>query len=219
MEHPIILLPLFHIPPHVGLTLYLIVALAALSYLISKRIQMVPGGLQSVFEVVVEGIDNIIVDTMGEKGRQFFPFIATIGIYILISNLLGLIPGFVPPTANLNTTAALALIVFTYTHYLGVKAHGLKYFKHFMGPVWWLTPLMIPVEIIGHLSRPLSLSIRLFGNMMGHEIIISTLLLLAPLIIPLPFLALGIFVSFLQAFIFILLSLLYFSGAMEEAHH
>lgn len=219
MEHPIILLPLFHIPPHVGLTLYLIVALAALSYLISKRIQMVPGGLQSVFEVVVEAIDNIIVDTMGEKGRQFFPFIATIGIYILISNLLGLIPGFVPPTANLNTTAALALIVFTYTHYLGVKAHGLKYFKHFMGPVWWLTPLMIPVEIIGHLSRPLSLSIRLFGNMMGHEIIISTLLLLAPLIIPLPFLALGIFVSFLQAFIFILLSLLYFSGAMEEAHH
>lgn len=219
MEHPIILLPLFHIPPHVGLTLYLIVALAAISYVISKRIQMVPGGLQSVFEVVVEGIDNIIVDTMGEKGRQFFPFIATIGIYILISNLLGLIPGFVPPTANLNTTAALALIVFTYTHYLGIKAHGLKYFKHFMGPVWWLIPLMIPVEIIGHLSRPLSLSIRLFGNMMGHEIIISTLLLLAPLIVPLPFLALGIFVSFLQAFIFILLSLLYFSGAMEEAHH
>lgn len=219
MEHPIILLPLFHIPPHVGLTLYLIVALAALTYMLSKRIEIVPGGLQSVFEVVVEAIDNIIVDTMGEKGRQFFPFIATIGIYILISNLLGLIPGFVPPTANLNTTAALALIVFTYTHYLGVKAHGLKYFKHFMGPVWWLTPLMIPVEIIGHLSRPLSLSIRLFGNMMGHEIIISTLLLLAPLIVPLPFLALGIFVSFLQAFIFILLSLLYFSGAMEEAHH
>jgi F-type H+-transporting ATPase subunit a len=219
MEHPIILLPLFHIPPHVGLTLYVIVALAALSYVISKRIQMVPGGLQSVFEVVVDAIDNIIVDTMGEKGRQFFPFIATIGIYILISNLLGLIPGFVPPTANLNTTVALALIVFIYTHILGIKAHGLQYLKHFMGPVWWLTPLMIPVEIIGHLSRPLSLSIRLFGNMMGHEIIISTLLLLAPLIVPLPFLALGIFVSFLQAFIFILLSLMYFSGAMEEAHH
>ena len=218
MEHPIIILPLFHIPPHVGITLYIIVAIAFLSYWLKSRISIIPNHLQSIFEIILEFLDDLIDETMGEKGKKYFPFVATLGIYILISNLLGLIPGFIPPTANLNTTLGLALVVFISTHIIGVKEHGIKYFKHFVGPVWWMAPLMLPIEIIGHLSRPVSLSLRLFGNMMGHEIIIATLLLLVPFLIPLPFLVLGMLVSLLQAFIFTLLTMMYFGGALEEAH-
>jgi F-type H+-transporting ATPase subunit a len=218
LEHPIIILPLFHIPPHVGITIYLIIGLAFLSYMVQKRISIVPNSLQSIIEIILEFLDNLIFETMGEKGKKYFPFVATFGIYILISNLLGLIPGLIPPTANLNTTLALALVVFISTHLIGIKEHGISYFKHFVGPIWWMAPLMLPIEIIGHLSRPVSLSLRLFGNMMGHEIIVATLLLLVPFLVPLPFLILGILVSLLQAFIFTLLTMMYIGGALEEAH-
>jgi F-type H+-transporting ATPase subunit a len=218
LEHPIIILPLFHIPPHVGITFYLIVALALLSYWVKKRINIVPGSTQSIIEIILESTDNLVLEAMGEKGKKYFPFVATFGVYILISNLLGLIPGFIPPTANLNTTLALALVVFISTHIIGIKEHGMSYLKHFVGPIWWMAPLMFPIEIIGHLSRPVSLSLRLFGNMMGHEIIIATLLLLVPFLVPLPFLILGILVSLLQAFVFMLLTMMYIGGALEEAH-
>src|SRR3990167_4145039 len=152
--------------------LYIILALGLFSYLISRRLEIVPDNIQSVAELLVEGIKGLVEETMGHHGSKYFPLIATFGIYILISNLLGLIPGFLPPTSNLNTTAGLAIIVFFATHIIGIKEHGIKYLKHFIGPIEGLpiilmiimAPLMIFVESISHLVRPVSLSLRLFGN-------------------------------------------------------
>lgn len=216
--HESILLPQFGLAAHTAMMLYIIIGLTAFSFIISNRLELVPHNIQSITELLISGIENLVHDTMGHHGKKYFPFVATFGIYILISNLLGLVPGLLPPTANLNTTVGLAVIVFIATHVIGVKEHGIKYFKHFMGPVWWLSPLILPIEIIGHLSRPVSLSLRLFGNMMGHELIVGVLLILVPFLLPLPILIMGILVSFIQAFIFSLLTMMYIGGALEEAH-
>ena len=187
--------------------------------LLVKGIQMIPRTKQNFVEIIVEGLENFMVQITGEEGRAFFPFIATLFLYILFSNLLGLIPGFFSPTANLNTTLSLAVCTFVLTHVIGFKFHGAKYFKHFVGPVWALAPLMIIIELIGHFARVMSLSIRLFGNIYGKETILGILFALAGLYLaPLPILFLGILVSFIQSVVFILLSIVYFTGAMEEAH-
>ena len=144
---------------------------------------------------------------------------ATIFLFILVSNLIGLIPGCFSPTANLNTTLALALCTFVLTHVIGIRYHGVKYIKHFCGPVWWLIPLMLPIELIGHLARIMSLSVRLFGNIFGKEMVLAILFGLAGLYLaPLPIMFLGILVCFIQALVFMLLSIMYFVGAMEHAH-
>src|SRR5512139_1460752 len=172
--------------------------LVVLSLAVRARITRVPGRLQNFMEVCVGGIEKMVVENMGERGRAFFPLIATLAFFILVSNLIGLVPGFYPPTANLNTTVACAVIVFLSTHVVGFRNHGIKYIKHFIGPVWWLAPIMLPVEIIGHLSRPLSLSFRLFGNMNGHELILLIFFGLVPFLFPLPMMLMGVLVSFLQ---------------------
>ncbi|MCE5280613.1 MAG: F0F1 ATP synthase subunit A [Deltaproteobacteria bacterium] len=199
-------------------TLFVMGMLALFSFLATRRMNILPGGFQNVMEVIVGGLENLLVETMGPEGRKFFPLIATLGLYILTSNLLGLIPGFESPTANLNTTVSMAIVVFLMTHIVGIKVHGIKYVKQFMGPVWWLTPLMMPIEIISHLSRPLSLSVRLFGNIMGEDIVLAVVLLLVPLLVPLPVFALMIFTSVIQTLVFMLLAMMYIAGAMEEAH-
>jgi F-type H+-transporting ATPase subunit a len=164
-------------------------------------------------------MEEFMVDITGEEGRKFFPLIATVFIYVATCNLIGLIPGFYPPTASINTTLSCALTVVIFTHVIGVKYHGAQYYKHFLGPVWWLIPIILPIEIISHLARILSLSIRLFGNITGHELVLGVLFVLAgAFLAPLPIMALGIFVSILQGFVFFLLSIIYFAGAMEEAH-
>ncbi|MEK6534194.1 MAG: F0F1 ATP synthase subunit A [Thermodesulfobacteriota bacterium] len=199
-------------------TWFIMATLALFSFLATRRVSILPGRFQNVMEVIVEGIDTFLTDTMGPEGRKFFPLIATLGIYILTSNLLGLIPGFESPTANLNTTVSLAVVVFAMTHIVGIRVHGIKYVKQFMGPVWWLTPLMMPIELISHLSRPLSLSVRLFGNIMGEDIVLAVVLLLVPLLVPLPVIVLMIFTSCIQTVVFMLLTMMYIVGAMEEAH-
>jgi F-type H+-transporting ATPase subunit a len=208
----------YHIPLHVSYTWLIMILLTLCAYLATRRIDIFPGKFQNVMEVVISGIDSLITDTMGHEGRKFFPLIATIGLFILISNLMGLIPGFASPTANLNTNASMALIVFAMTHVMGVKVHGAKYIKQFMGPVWWLTPLMVPIEIVSHLVRPLSLTVRLFGNIEGGHIVVAVLFLLAPFLIPIPILFLKVFISVIQTLVFMLLSMMYIAGAMEEAH-
>jgi F-type H+-transporting ATPase subunit a len=155
---------------------------------------------------------------MGEHGRPFFPLIATLAIFVLVSNLIGLIPGFFPPTANINTTAACAVIVFISTHVVGIKHHGLSYIKHFLGPIAWLAPVMFFIEVIGHLSRPVSLTLRLFGNMNGHELVLMIFFGLAPFLVPLPMMLMGVLVSFIQAFVFMLLAMIYIQGSLEHAH-
>ncbi len=218
--HEEILLPAFGLPAHTAMMIYIIIGLAIFSLLAGGRFKLIPGKLQSVLEIVADAFMSMVDENMGHKGRKYFPFILTLAVFIFVSNAFGLVPGLLPPTANLNTTLGLALVVFFATHVIGVKEHGVKYLKHFVGPVWWLAPLMIPIEIIGHLARPLSLSLRLFGNMMGHEQIVGVLLILMPIAYPLLAVstALGVLVIFIQAFIFALLSMLYIGGALEEAH-
>ena len=199
-------------------TWLLMAALVLLSLATTKRLQSVPSGLQNFMEVVVGGIENMLVDTMGEHGRPFFPLIATLAVFILVSNLIGLIPGFYPPTANINTTAACAVVVFCATHIVGVKEHGAGYIKHFLGPIPWLIPIMLPIEIIGHISRVISLTLRLFGNMNGHELVLMIFFGLAPFLVPLPMMLMGVLVSVIQAFVFMLLAMIYIQVSLEHAH-
>lgn len=199
-------------------TWLIIILLAIISLMATKALKAVPGRLQNFMEVIIGGIENMVVETMGEHGRPFFPLIATLAIFILVSNLIGLVPGFFPPTANINTTAACAVVVFVTTHVVGVKEHGFKYVKHFMGPILWLAPMMFFIEVIGHFSRVISLTLRLFGNMNGHELVLMIFFGLAPFLVPLPMMMMGVLVSFIQAFVFMLLAMIYIQGSLEHAH-
>jgi F-type H+-transporting ATPase subunit a len=229
MEHPYLFLTkLFeligmghfaHAYPHVIYSWFAILLLIIFAVLATRKIEMVPTKGQNFFEIIISGMEEFMVDITGDEGRWFFPIVATIFIYIAFCNLMGLVPGFYPPTASINTTVSCAIPVFLFTHFIGIKYHGIKYIKHFLGPVWWLIPIVLPIEIIGHLARVLSLSFRLFGNMTGHELVLGILFMLAgAFFAPLPIMAMGIFVSFVQAFVFFLLSIMYFAGAMEESH-
>ncbi len=177
-----------------------------------------PTGVQNLLETVVDGLENFVVDIMGTEGTHYLSLIGSLFLFILVCNLQGLIPGFDSPTANINTTLALALVSFTATHYIGVKRHGISYIKHFMGPMWGLAPLMLPIELISHFARVMSLTFRLFGNMVAKHKLLLVLALLAPYIAPVPILGLGLLVSFVQAGVFTLLTMLYLSGSIEEAH-
>jgi F-type H+-transporting ATPase subunit a len=169
--------------------------------------------------VVVGGMEEFMVDVTGDEGRFVFPLIGTLAFYILLCNYMGLAPGMFSPTANLNTTLACAIVVVFYTHVIGVKFHGAKYIKHFLGPVIFIAPLMFIIEVIGHLARALSLSIRLFGNIFGKEMVLGIFVFLAGwFLAPLPILFLGLFVGGVQTLIFCLLSMMYFAGAIEHAH-
>jgi len=229
MEHPyLFLVKLFeaiglghfaHAYPHVIYSWFVILLLIVFAVLATRKIEMIPTKAQNFFEIVISGMEEFMVDITGEEGRWFFPIIATVVIYVATCNLLGLVPGFYPPTASINTTAACAIPVFLFTHFIGIKYHGIKYIKHFLGPVWWLIPIILPIELIGHMARILSLSFRLFGNITGHELVLAILFMLAgAFFAPLPIMAMGIFVALVQAFVFFLLAIMYFAGAMEEAH-
>ena len=224
MTHPFLFLQWIeqqlhlHIGEHVLYTWLVMVILILVAFLASRSISMVPSGVQNLMEVVVTGIDGLIEETMGKEGKAYFPLIATFALFILVCNLIGLVPGFYPPTANLNTNAALALTVFVLTHVVGFRKHGIGYLKHFMGPIIWLAPLMFVIEIIGHIARPLSLTLRLFGNMYGHEIVLMIFLALVPLFLPIPMMLMGVLIAFIQTFVFTLLAMIYIAGALEEAH-
>ena len=225
MEHPILFLDVLlgkfnlHIPPHVTYSWLVMLILIGLGLLASRSISLVPTGAQNVLEPVISGLEEFMVEITGEEGRAFFPYIATLFLYILVCNLLGLIPGFLSPTSNINTPLSLALITFIYTHYLGVRYHGAKYIKHFLGPIPALAPLFFPIEVVGHCARVLSLTLRLFGNIMGEDLVLAILLFLAGVFLaPLPMMFLAVFTSLVQAFIFTLLSIMYFAGSMEHAH-
>jgi F-type H+-transporting ATPase subunit a len=247
IEHP----PIFRlpgIPDHVTYTWLVMIVLAGLAFAASRNLGLVPRGLQNVFEVVLEQFQQLIDDVIGPQGRPFLPLIATLGLFVLTGNLLSLVPGLSGPTTNLNTTAACALVVFISYHYIGVRKHGaLTYLKHFMGPVPLpLKPLMFVIELISHLARPLSLTLRLFGNMFGGHVLLAIIFFLMGLdgllgwalsgsalgavggglgsVVMVAFTVgflypLKILVSFLQAFIFVMLTMLYISGALEEAEH
>ena len=209
------------VPNYVVMSIIVVITLIIFFRLASKRLKPVPSKMQSFLELLIQTFENQLVETVGEQGRKYVPLVATIGIFIFSSNLLGLIPGLMSPTSNLNVTAACALVVFVYYHWQGIKSQGFfKYLKHFMGPIPLLAPLMVPIEIISHFSRVVSLSIRLFGNIFAEELLIVVMLSIIPFFLPLPFMAVAIFTAFIQAFVFVLLTCIYLSGAVaqEEEH-
>lgn len=186
----------------------------------TRKLQLVPTGAQNVMETFVDGIIKMGTDTMGEQNaRTYMPLIASLAIVIFVSNMMGVIPGFEAPTSNINFTLSLALIVFTYYNYLGIKKNGfVNYFKHFMGPMPILAPLMFPIEIISHLSRIVSLSFRLFGSIRGDDMFLMVLLMLVPWLLPLPGFFLLTAFGFLQAFIFSILTYVYIAGSVMMEH-
>lgn len=245
LHAPIFRLP--GIPDHVTYTWLVMLILLGLFIAATRSLQLVPRGLQNFAEVLVERFLVLLDDVIGHEGRRYFPLVATLGLFILTANLLGLVPGMETPTGNLNTTAACALVVFFTYHWIGIRKQGLgRYLRHFGGPVPWLAPLMFPIELISHLARPLSLSLRLFGNMTGGHILLGVIFFLVGFdgllgwalsgslggivlgglgsIVMTAFtvgflIPLKILVAFLQAFIFVMLTMLYIAGALEEAEH
>jgi F-type H+-transporting ATPase subunit a len=187
--------------------------------------------VRNFLELFVEGAYGIMKDIMGEKAAKYFlPLIGTAGLFIFLSNCIGLMPGFVPPTSNFNTTVACALVIFFTTHIYGVREHGLKYFKHFLGPItsgpWWVYPgivvlmlLMLLVETISHLSRPLSLSIRLAANLTADHTVVSGFYKLFQLVAPVPMMLLGVIVCIVQTLVFCILSTVYISMAIAHEEH
>lgn len=206
---------------HAVLTALIALFLAKMA---TRSLQVVPGTIQNVFEALLDGILMMARDVIGEeKARKYLPLTGTIAILVFFSNAIGVIPGFESPTSSLNYTLTLALIVFVYYNFEGIRTHGfIKYFAHFAGPVKALAPLLFPIEIISHCSRVISLSFRLFGNIKGDDMFLLVMLMLAPWIAPLPAFVILTFMAFLQAFIFMILTYVFLAGAVlaeEEAGH
>lgn len=221
MEHPVLLSTLLGVPEEYKHVFYSWCAMAILfttGLILRGRMKMVPTGLQNFMEVVIGGLENFTVGTVGEKGRTIFPLLCGIFLFIIAQNLLGLMPGCDAPTANINTNAAMALFVFCYYNFVGLRRWGPGYIKHFMGPMLPLAPLMLPIELVSHISRPLSLTLRLFGNIRGEEIVLLLFFTMGPIFATLPIYFLFFIAKALQAFIFFMLTMIYLQGAMEHAH-
>ena len=187
--------------------------------LIVRRLTLVPGRLQNVFEAIVDTIENFVCGSMGEAGRKFVPLLAAIFIYIFSMNIMGLIPGLDAPTANLNTTVCMALFVLVFYNAVGLWKWKAHYVHHFTGPSKFLVPLMFPLEIVSHLSRPVSLSLRLFGNIRGEEIVMILFFVMAPILGTIPIYALFLLGKTMQAFVFFILTMVYIKGALEAPEH
>jgi F-type H+-transporting ATPase subunit a len=212
------------IPNYLVMSLLIVLGYLVLGLLIRSRLSVEnPGKFQIVLEDLVSALAGLLDQSIGPKGRQFLPLIGALGGFILVGNYLGLIPGFMAPTSNLNVTVGCAITTWVYYHVQGIRAQGLiSYIKHFAGPPGvpvFVIPLMFLVEIISHLARVMSLSLRLFGNIFGEELVIAILGLLFAWLLPLPIMLLGLITGGLQAFIFVLLSIIYLQGAVVSEHH
>jgi len=209
------------IPDHVIMAGLVLVICATVFPFAAKRISRDnPGPLQQLLEMVIGGLKDMLHDIVGHGGDKFLKIITAFAVFIFISNIFGLFYFLSPATSNVNTTFALSISAFLYYNYQGIKHQGLvHYLKHFGGPVWWLFPLMFPIEMIGNFARILSLSMRLFGNIFGEHTATGIFMGLIPLIAPWPMMALGIFGAFLQTFVFIMLTMVYISGATAAEEH
>ena len=213
--------------------------LLAAGFAVRSRIAGADGGvlpdegvtIRNLFEVIVEGLSSLARDTMGEDWRRYFPIVGTIFFFILIANLLNLIPGIGGPTVDINTTAAWAVISFLVYNYVGIRAHGFWYINHFLGPSFFtlhvggrhihmrlLFWFFGPLEFVLHLARILTLSVRLLANMFADHTVVTIFIGLVPLVVPAIFMGLGLMVAVLQAFVFTLLSMIYIGEALAESH-
>ena len=193
--------------------------LFTVALIMRRRLTMVPGGLQNFFEALVDTIENFILATMGDHGRKFVGLLAGMFIYIFGMNLMGLVPGFDAPTANLNTTVCMAVFVLVFYNAVGLIRWKAHYIHHFTGPSKVLIPLMFPLEVVSHLSRPVSLSLRLFGNIRGEKIVMVLFFVMAPILGTLPIYALFLLGKTMQAFVFFMLTMFYIKGALEAPEH
>jgi F-type H+-transporting ATPase subunit a len=230
MEHPFTWYDYFiHstvIPQHtftaLVVTLMLIAAAVLARWSLARaEDSAVPDGsltLRNIVELSVEFITGVVDGIIGRKGRKFVPLFGSFFLFILCANLMGLIPGFSPPTSNLNTTLGLGLVSFLAYNWFGFRAHGVNYLKHFMGPVLFLAPLFVVLETVSHLVRPVSLGLRLFGNMFGDHLAVEIFTDLSKIGVPVVFYLLGTLVSLIQAFVFTLLSIIYVAMAVSHDH-
>ena len=212
------------IPNYLVMVMLIVAGVTVLSLILKSRLSVEnPGKFQILMEDAVRAVRGLLVEWIGPKGPQFLPLIATLGLFILTGNYMGLVPGFMAPTSSINVTLGCALTIWFYYHFQGIKAQGLvAYVKHFAAPPGaplFIAPIMLPIEIISHLSRVLSLSLRLFGNVFGEELVIVILFSIIPFLVPLPMMLLGLITGGLQAFIFVLLSIIYLQGAVAVEHH
>jgi len=175
--------------------------------------QLIPDGfvtITNILEITSEAVLRLMEDIMGPIAKRHLPLIGSLFIYLLASDLIGVIPGFSSPTENINTNLGCALVVFVYYNYVGIREQGLRrYLRHMAGPVIWLAPLLMTVEVISHIVRPISLSVRLMGNIAGDHLVLGIFQDLVPLLVPIIFMGLAIFISVMQAFVFTLLSIVY----------
>lgn len=212
-----------HDKTFIYLTHMVLAAVLALTLVRSamSNLQLVPKGTQNLMEAYISGVLQMGTDVMGkENARRYVPLIATIGLFVFFANAIGIIPGFESPTAFLEFALTLAIVVFVYYNFEGIRKQGvIKYFKHFLGPVWWLYWLMFPIEIVSHFSRLISLSFRLFGNVKGDDMFLMVILMLAPWVLPMVPFALLTFMAFLQAFIFMMLTTVYIGSAIAVEDH
>lgn len=211
------------IPNYIVMILLIVTALTVLSLIVRSRLSVEhPGTLQILMEDAIGAVNGLLEEWIGPKGRRFLPLIGTLGIFILLSNYIGLVPGFMAPTSNINVTLGCAITTWVYYHFQGIKEQGaFSYIKHFAMPPGSpaaMAPLMFIIEIISHMSRVLSLSLRLFGNIFGEELVILILFTIIPFAVPLPMMFLGLVTGGLQAFIFVLLSIIYLQGAVAVEH-
>ena len=208
-----------HIPDHVVMALFVATLIAVVFIPLRSRLKLEnPGKFQQILELVVLALRNLMEDVIGHgAARRFMPMIGALAVFIFLCNILGLFFFFQPPTQNTNTTFALSITAWVYYHLVGIRKHGLAYFKQFLGPIPALFFLFIPLELISHLARAFSLGLRLFGNIFGEHLAASVFFLI-PFIVPFPMMALGIFGATLQTFIFCMLTMVYIAGAEAEEH-
>jgi F-type H+-transporting ATPase subunit a len=218
------------LPGHAATSLLVVAVLILFAYLANRQSAAasdaaVPDDsltLRNIAELLVEGVSGMAEGVLGHNGRHYVPLYGSFFLFILCANLVGLLPGFSPPTSNFNVTFALGVLSFIAFNYYGFHEQGVGYLQHFVGPIWWLGVLMVPLELIDNFVRPFSLALRLFGNMTGDHVVLEIFTDLTKVVIPVVFYMLGAFVSLVQAFVFTLLSMVYVSLAVAghgDHHH
>jgi F-type H+-transporting ATPase subunit a len=209
------------VPDHVIMAFLVLVICSIVFPLATRRISKDnPGGVQQFLELIVSGLRGLLADIVGLHSERFIYIVGAFAVFIFVSNIFGLFFFLQPPTSNVNTTFALSITAFLYYNFQGIRAQGLgHYIAHFAGPIWWLAPLMFPIELIGHLARILSLGMRLFGNIFGEHTATGIFMGMLPFVLPWPMMGLGIFGAFLQTFVFIMLTMVYIGGAVAAEEH
>ena len=206
------------IPVYWTMTIIVMGLILSAAFIVGRNLRVVPTGIQSFFELIFIMTEYFLKEIIGEEGGIYLPLIASFAVFVLFSNLLGSIPGFTSPTATIDTTAVLALIVFFLSHIVGIKKHKAKYIKKFLGPLIIIAPIMIIIEIMSALSRPFSHALRLFANIFAEEFMVTVLLFLLPWGIPAIMMYMQVFTDLMQAFVFYLLAIIYIALSIEDEH-